>query len=199
LKPIKQSELLAAIMTVLGKSAPPAPSSVEKERPVEGGAPQKQLDERQRSLHILLAEDNLVNQKLAMRVLEKQRHTVVVVGNGRQAVSAVEKEQFDLVLMDVQMPEMGGFEATAAIREKEKATGAHIPIIAMTANAMQGDRERCLVAGMDDYVSKPVCLEELMKVLSKYQPRETTPPPVGVTVVAATESEPCPALEAKML
>jgi CheY-like chemotaxis protein len=118
-----------------------------------------------------LAEDNAVNQKLAVRVLQKRHHTVVVAGNGREAVEAVGNGHFDLVLMDVQMPVMGGLEATAAIREKEKATGAHLPIIALTANAMQGDRERCLEAGMDGYISKPVRFDELHQVLDDFQQR----------------------------
>jgi CheY-like chemotaxis protein len=191
LKPIKQSELLASILAVLRLSAPPelpAPSLTKERRTVKSGPPRDRLGESPGALHILLAEDNLVNQKLVMRVLEKQRHTFVVVGDGREAVAAVEKERFDLVLMDVQMPVMNGFEATIAIREKEKASGAHLPIIAMTANAMQGDRERCLEAGMDDYVSKPVHLEELIKVLNKYQTHEADS--ATVTVVPATESVP---------
>ena len=105
---------------------------------------------------ILLAEDNVVNQRLAVKVLTKRGYHVVVAENGKKAVAAFESEPFDVVLMDVQMPEMDGFEATAVIREKEKETGGHIPIIAMTAHAMKGDRERCLNAGMDEYVSKPI-------------------------------------------
>jgi CheY-like chemotaxis protein len=105
---------------------------------------------------ILLAEDNRVNQRLALFLLEKMGHSVVVAENGKQAVAAHSRERFELILMDVQMPEMNGYEATAMIRESEKATGQRIPIVAMTAHAMTGDRERCLTAGMDDYVSKPV-------------------------------------------
>ena len=107
-------------------------------------------------LRILLAEDNVVNQRLAVKVLNKRGYCVVVAGNGKEAVAAFEQEPFDAILMDVQMPEMDGFEATGVIREKEKETGSHIPIIAMTAHAMKGDRERCLEAGMDEYVSKPI-------------------------------------------
>jgi signal transduction histidine kinase/CheY-like chemotaxis protein/streptogramin lyase len=109
-----------------------------------------------RLLRILLAEDNQINQKLARIVLEKRGHTVVVAQDGREALQALERSNFDLVLMDVQMPGMDGFEATAAIRALEKLTGGHLPIVAMTANAMRGDRERCLEAGMDGYVAKPV-------------------------------------------
>ena len=105
---------------------------------------------------ILLAEDNVINQRVATRLLEKRGHTVVVAGNGLEAVALLDQQAFNLVLMDVQMPELDGFEATAAIRAKEKATGQHIPILAMTAHAMKGDKERCLDAGMDGYVTKPI-------------------------------------------
>jgi CheY-like chemotaxis protein len=111
------------------------------------------------SLRLLLAEDNLVNQKVACRLLEKQGHTVTVAANGLEALGFLDRAEFDVVLMDVQMPEMDGFEATAAIRMKENGengTGRHIPIVAMTAHAMVGDENRCLQAGMDAYVSKPI-------------------------------------------
>ncbi len=114
---------------------------------------------------ILLAEDNLVNQRLAVKLLEKQGHTVVVANNGQEAVDTLEREKFDLILMDMQMPLMSGIEATAIIREKEKATGEHIRIIALTANAMTGDKEKCLAAGMDAYLSKPIRVQELLAVL----------------------------------
>jgi CheY-like chemotaxis protein len=112
--------------------------------------------ERYPGLHILLAEDNPVNRMLAVRLLEKRGHTVVTAANGRVALQEVARGSFDLVLMDVQMPEMDGFEATAALRNQEQRTAARLPIIAMTAYAMQGDRERCLAAGMDGYVIKPI-------------------------------------------
>jgi PAS domain S-box-containing protein len=121
-------------------------------------------------LSILLAEDNRVNQKVAKGLLQRLGHRVVIAGNGREALAAFERERFDLVLMDVQMPEMNGFEATAAIRQRERATGGHIPIIAMTAYAMKGDRERCLEAGMDSYISKPVASEELSRVIEEFSP-----------------------------
>jgi CheY-like chemotaxis protein len=105
---------------------------------------------------ILLAEDNPVNQVVAVRLLERRGHKVTVAANGREAVAALESERFDLVLMDVQMPEMDGFEATMAIRRAEAATGGHMPIFAMTAHAMKGDAERCVAAGMDGYLPKPI-------------------------------------------
>jgi signal transduction histidine kinase/FixJ family two-component response regulator len=124
------------------------------------------LDNRRQS-RILLAEDNLVNQRLAVRLLEKRGFDVTVVGDGRVALLALEKESFDAILMDVQMPEMDGFETTAAIRHKEESTGAHIPIIAMTAHALKGDQERCIDAGMDAYLSKPIRTAELFKIIDE--------------------------------
>jgi CheY-like chemotaxis protein len=117
---------------------------------------------------ILLAEDTVINQRLVVRMLEKRGYSVVVVENGKQVLEAMEREPFDLVLMDVQMPEMDGFEATMAIREKERDAGEHIPIIAMTAHAMKGDRERCLEVGMDDYLSKPIQLDDILLVVEKW-------------------------------
>jgi PAS domain S-box-containing protein len=168
-KPVRQSTLLDAIMTALGSSRAeePAPAA---DRPAWGLAP--------RSLNVLLAEDNAVNQRLAVRLLEKRGHRATVVGNGREALAALDREPFDAVLVDVQMPEMDGLEATAAIRERERVTGAHIPVIAMTAHAMKGDREHCLAAGMDAYVSKPLNAEELFAALEGRAPAAiTTPPP----------------------
>jgi len=156
-KPIRQSDLLDAVMTVLSVEG-----AVQQHAPL---VTRHSLRESRRRLRILLAEDNRANQKLAVSVLQKWNHTVVVAENGKKALAALEKEPFDLVLMDLQMPEMDGLEATAAIREKEKGTGRHIPIIAMTARAMTGDRERCLAAGMDDYVSKPLHAENLFRAI----------------------------------
>ena len=123
-----------------------------------------------RGLRILVAEDNPVNQLLATRLLEKRHHQAVVVGSGLEALSALGKHRdngFDLVLMDVQMPEMDGLEATRIIRERERKQGGHIPIIAMTAHVMKGDRERCLNAGMDGYISKPIQVQELYAALDE--------------------------------
>ena len=117
------------------------------------------------ALHVLLAEDNPVNQRLASRLLERRGHRITVAINGREALAALKEGNFDVVLMDVQMPEMDGFKATAEIRSREEITGRHLPIIAMTAHAMHGDRERCLAAGMDGYVSKPIQAAELFRVI----------------------------------
>jgi CheY-like chemotaxis protein len=120
-----------------------------------------------RAGRILLAEDNEINQTLVVRLLEKLGHTVVVARNGREALTALEQGPFDLVLMDVQMPEMDGFESTAHIRRAEEGSGRHIPVLAMTAHAMKGDRERCLAAGMDGYLSKPIQPVELFQAIDR--------------------------------
>jgi CheY-like chemotaxis protein len=129
-----------------------------------------------RQLHILLAEDHEVNQRLASRIIEKLGHSLVVVPDGALAVQAVARQTFDLILMDLQMPEMGGLEATARIREAESRAAAasgvhrHIPIVAMTAHAMSGDREECLQSGMDDYISKPISVPALIQMIKQFQP-----------------------------
>jgi two-component system sensor histidine kinase/response regulator len=158
LKPVKQSELLDAVMLALGVT-----TAEDEAIPVPAG----EQPPRTRPLRVLLAEDSLVNQKLAVGLLKKGGHSVVVADNGKEALAALELEKFDLVIMDVQMPEMDGLEATAAIRAKEKQTGAHVPIVAMTAHAMKGDRERCLKAGMDKYVSKPIRAKQLFEVIEE--------------------------------
>ena len=117
-------------------------------------------------LRILLAEDSHVNQKLAVGSLQKQGHSVFIANNGQEAVAAWETQPFDLILMDVQMPQMDGCDATCAIRAKEVETGGHIPIVAMTAHAMKGDREHCLESGMDDYISKPIRARQLMETIA---------------------------------
>jgi CheY-like chemotaxis protein len=118
-------------------------------------------------LRVLVAEDNAVNRKFALRILERLGHSVTVVVNGAEALAHVREHACDVVLMDMQMPVMDGLEATARIRSWEQASGAHVPVIAMTANAMDGDRERCLAAGMDDYVPKPIELARLIEVLAR--------------------------------
>jgi two-component system, sensor histidine kinase and response regulator len=153
-KPIKQADLWKAIMQALGM---PLSADARAEPAGEEGSQQR------RQLRVLLAEDNLVNQKLAVRLLERRGHQVTVANNGREALELLKQQPFDCILMDVQMPEMDGYEATTAIRREEITTGKHIPIIAMTAYAMKGDRERCLAVGMDRYISKPVRAKELFE------------------------------------
>ena len=119
-----------------------------------------------RTLRILLAEDSLVNQKLTVAMLRKRGHEVAVANDGVEAVRAAQEQPFDLILMDIQMPEMDGYGATAAIRAREQALGLHTPIIALTAHAMTGDRERCLQAGMDEYITKPVRAEQLFDTMA---------------------------------
>jgi CheY-like chemotaxis protein len=119
-------------------------------------------------LQILLAEDNIVNQRVIARMLEKLGWEVRVVTDGRAAVTESAENNYDLILMDVQMPDMDGLSATMAIRSRERQIGGHVPIVALTAYAMQGDRERCLMAGMDDYLSKPVHVDDLQRVIERY-------------------------------
>jgi signal transduction histidine kinase/DNA-binding response OmpR family regulator len=161
-KPVKRSDLLDAIRLALGcrNQAEEKPSLIT----------QHSLAENRRRLRILLAEDNSVNQTLATRLLEKRGHTVVLAENGKAAVETLEKQQFDVVLMDVEMPDMDGLAATKAIRGREHNTETHIPIIAMTAHAMVGDKERCLAAGMDRYVSKPLHAKELFAAIEDLLP-----------------------------
>lgn len=129
-----------------------------------------------RRLRILVAEDNRVNQIVLTRMLEKLEHTAVVVGNGREALARCASEPFDLVLMDVQMPEMDGFTATAQIREAERHTAGHVRILAVTAEALQSDRERCLAAGMDAYITKPTTAQQLAEAISSLFPGENVVP-----------------------
>ncbi|MBK5297407.1 MAG: response regulator, partial [Vicinamibacteria bacterium] len=165
-KPIKQSELLDAIVLTLGKSAGVLqalpPSRVEAVATIPSG------------LVVLLAEDNEVNQELAIAILERRGCHVVLARSGSEAVALWERGPVDIVLMDVQMPEMDGLSATQAIREIEKTRGVHTPIVAVTAHAMEGDRERCLAAGMDGYVSKPLRVGELFQVMADLLPRHET-------------------------
>ena len=157
LKPVKQSELLEAIELALGITVARGELLRWAARPPHHVG----------SLNILLAEDSLVNQKLAIALLEGQGHTVTLANNGLEAVAAIETHRFDLVLMDVQMPEMDGLEATASIRAREKEAGMRVPIVAMTAHALKGDRERCLDAGMDSYIAKPIRAEELFETIDR--------------------------------
>jgi two-component system, sensor histidine kinase and response regulator len=168
-KPVKQSDLLRAILSILstrpaGKVLPIASRS--------GASPEA---EARRSLHVLVAEDNPVNQRLAVRLLEKQGHRSLAVGDGRLALDALAEERFDLILMDVQMPTLDGLEATKLLRARERDSGGHVPVIAVTAHAMKGDRERCLAAGCDDYLSKPMRANELRAAIERCLPL-TNPP-----------------------
>lgn len=159
-KPIRRSQLYDSIVTALGTSA--------EFRLMKQRQPHKRTLHPELHAKVLLAEDSIVNQKVAVRMLEKLGCRIDTVANGREAVEAVTTIVYDLVLMDCRMPEMDGYDATAAIRMHEAATGDHIPIIAMTANAMREDRDQCLQAGMDDYVSKPVTAENLHSILMKW-------------------------------
>ncbi len=159
-KPVQQAELLDAVLTALNTTVVSNPSIALVTR--------HSLRENRHHLRILLVEDNAVNQLLADRLLEKRGHEVTLARNGKEALATLEKQSFDLVFMDVQMPEMDGFEATAAIRRIEKGSGNHVPIIAMTAHAMAGDKERCIEAGMDNYITKPIRPEELIEMLDRY-------------------------------
>ena len=187
IKPVKQSELLDAIVTAF--AAPDAAARRPRAKPAR---PSRRAA---RALRVLVAEDNPTNQKLVSALLEQQGHHVSIVGNGRLAVERAAQEPFDLILMDVQMPEMSGLEATAAIREAERHTGRHIPIVALTARAMAGDREQCLAAGMDAYVSKPVRAEELFSAIDAIagspapaapSPETPAPPPEQKTSAQST-------------
>jgi two-component system sensor histidine kinase/response regulator len=155
-KPVRQAELRDAIVRTL--------------QPVHAGnnAPESaEASETSRSLRILLAEDNVINQKLASRILENRGHSVTIAHNGREVLAALAAQRFDVVLMDVQMPEMDGFVTTTEMRKRELASGGHTPIVAMTAHAMKGDRERCLNAGMDEYICKPVRPADLFAAIEK--------------------------------
>jgi signal transduction histidine kinase/DNA-binding response OmpR family regulator len=164
-KPIDSEELLEVLATVLGVDTP---AHKQQRAPAPLTAPPVRL------LRILLAEDSLVNQRLFVRLLEKFNHQVTVVGDGREALEAWRKQKFDLILMDVQMPHMDGLEATMVLREEERGTARWTPVVALTAHAMKGDRERCLDAGMDGYLTKPLRAAELLQTLARLFPPDTT-------------------------
>jgi two-component system sensor histidine kinase/response regulator len=165
IKPVRQAEVREAIIRVL--------HAKHEKTPVPLITRYSLADKGHSflSLHTLLVEDNRVNQKIATRLLEKRGHRVVLAGTGDEALAALARGSFDLVLMDVHMAGMDGFEAATAIREREKITGLHRPVIAMTASAMKDDRERCTAAGMDGYLSKPIDLQKLDEVLAVYADR----------------------------
>jgi CheY-like chemotaxis protein len=162
IKPVKQSQLFDTIITVWGRQ-----KTVVKEKPSTIVTRHTIAEQKRQRVRILSAEDNPMNQKLVVILLKKAGYSVDAVENGRRAIQSLKLKAYDLILMDVQMPEMNGFEATKAIREMEGGK-QHTPIIAMTAHAMKGDRERCLEAGMDDYVSKPIDPNELFAKVEKW-------------------------------
>jgi PAS domain S-box-containing protein len=159
IKPIRQSELLIAIRMALGEK--------QRGEEVPSLVTRHTVRESKMQMRVLLAEDNMVNQRLVVKLLEKRGHHVTVAKNRKEAIAAMKLEKFDVVLMDVQMPVMDGFEATAAIRAMEQRKGGHIPIVAMTAHSLKGDEERCLAAGMDGYVSKPIRADELSEIMER--------------------------------
>jgi len=169
-KPVDQRDLLAAITRALARDQAARHTMPSSMLPVD-------LPERR--LRVLLAEDNAVNQRLAASLLERRGHKVAIAVNGREAVDAVARAKYDVVLMDVQMPEMGGFEATAAIRASERASGTRVPIVAMTAHAMKGDRERCLAAGMDAYLTKPLDSKQLCETVERIAGAHGAAPPAA--------------------
>ncbi len=164
-KPVLESELLQLAQSVLGQARERDRGSALEPREGSGAAPR--FERASASLHILVAEDSLLNQKLVELILESEGHTFVMADNGLKALEAFERGRFDLVLMDVQMPELGGLETTREIRRREAATGHHTPIVALTASAMKGDREECLEAGMDAYVAKPLEKDGLVELIHR--------------------------------
>jgi signal transduction histidine kinase/CheY-like chemotaxis protein/HPt (histidine-containing phosphotransfer) domain-containing protein len=181
-KPVRQSTLFDAIATAIGPAEmlPAVPATAPAAVALDhGGHP----------LQILLAEDNPVNQMTATTMLEKLGHAVVVANNGRQAIDKINEQKFDIVFMDVQMPEMDGMAATGEIRKREQATERHIPIVAMTAHAMKGDKEKCLEAGMDDYVSKPIRRKDLADVIARIVERFLTEAPENGELAAASATD----------
>jgi two-component system, sensor histidine kinase and response regulator len=180
LKPVRQVELRDAIVRVLQSAQPSEPA------PASTNYPLRAKGEVGTVLQILLAEDNQVNQKVAARMLQKRGHQVILASNGKEALAALAVRSFDLILMDVQMPEMDGLEATMAIRKSEKLTGLYQPIIAMTAMAMKGDRERCLAAGMDGYITKPIHAAEFDAALQTCVERRHMEIPPGEEAISTS-------------
>ncbi len=191
IKPIKQSELFNAILQALG--------AAHHEQWATATA--ANVREATRPLNVLLAEDSVINQKLAVGLLERWGHRITVANDGREAVTCTQQQTFDVILMDIQMPELDGLDATREIRQLEAGTGKHTPIIAMTAHALQGDRERCLAVGMDDYLTKPIRFEQLFERLERIGEQASSspiiaaelpplPPPVDLEAALPLTSEP---------
>ncbi|HEY6334021.1 MAG TPA: response regulator [Blastocatellia bacterium] len=178
-KPVSQSDLHDAITSLFGDEEDWVETTPDKSETSSGPG-----------LRILLAEDNEINQQIAVRILERWGHTVVVARNGRQAVALYQRERFDMILMDIQMPEMNGFEATKTIRALEKTTGGHVTILAMTARAMKGDREECVAVGMDGYISKPVRSDELKETIARLE--------ADRLVIGTNETRPNPGRDASV-
>lgn len=182
-KPFKQSELLDALAVALNLDG-----SADQPEPAPAVLPATSVAVR--SLRILLAEDSLVNQRLAVGVLERLGHEAFIAQNGHEVLSLLERETFDLALMDIQMPEMDGLEASRCIRANEVATGGHLPIIAVTAHALKGDRARCLEAGMDGYVSKPIRQKQLVDEIERVIGKAIAPRPVSLVDLPMVENSP---------
>ena len=185
-KPVQQSVLLDAIQNAIERKAGTSATIQAVPEILPAGKPVS------RALRIMIAEDNVINRAVAAGILEKQGHSLVHVENGREAVEATAREAFDLIFMDVQMPEMDGFEATRRIREMEQSNGHRTPIVAMTAHAMTGDRERCLAIGMDDYIAKPIRKEDLLRIIENCSNAAATrvPEPLAESLLNGTESAP---------
>ncbi|RJO65000.1 MAG: response regulator [Myxococcales bacterium] len=166
-KPVRQDELLKAILVALGQNGAPPESDRSKFAAGDGAT--------QKSFRVLLAEDNLINQKIVSTALEKRGHKVAVANNGLEALSWLENDAFDLLLLDIQMPELDGFNTCIEIRQREQGTGKRLPIIAMTAHALQGDRERCFDVGMDGYISKPVDPDDLIRIIETLDTERNAP------------------------
>jgi CheY-like chemotaxis protein len=168
MKPVTRANLLGAILKAVG-------------HPRTGSPPLRSASsDSGRPLRVLVAEDNPVNQRVAILLLKNEGHSVVLASNGEEAVEASDREPFDLILMDVQMPVMNGYEATRAIREREGRTGKHTPIVALTAHAMKGDCETCVQAGMDDYLSKPIQSRELRETVVRWSHQNHTEPSMTI-------------------
>jgi CheY-like chemotaxis protein len=161
---VRRAELQTAIL----KALPKEPVVIAEKQPAPVGTVDSSSRQSHSGTRILLAEDNSVNQRLMLAILRKHDHHVVTAETGTQVLERLTEQPFDLILMDVEMPELDGLETTARIRDAEKRTGAHIPIIALTARAMKPDRDRCLQAGMDDYISKPIHQKDLLGLLARH-------------------------------